>query len=110
MESKHEPTEQTSPDTYTENYRGFALTLEWRRRSDRTFECRAIATEAVAWETPWGFGWVAQLALVRRLVDSYVDARESCERQQQRRELAAQARTAGAGTVDLPTARPAVRS
>jgi hypothetical protein len=127
MESKHESPNGTSPGTYTETYRGFTLTLEWRSRphvcrpNDGTplgecFTClqggevRAVAREAVTWFTPWGRGWARQLEAGRRLVDRYVNARESCERHQHRRELAAQARTAGAGTVDLPTARPAVRS
>jgi hypothetical protein len=46
---------------------------------------------------------------VRRLVDRYEDARASCARIQQRRELAAQARAAGAGAVELSTRRPAVK-
>ena len=112
MESKHSPPTPTSPDTYTENYRGFTLTLLTRpatatnRAGD---EFRAVAMEAVSWCSTWRLSWAAALVEVRGLVDRYLDAREACARIVQRRQLAAAAGAAGAGAVDLPPRRPVVR-
>lgn len=105
MESKHSPPEPTSPTTYTEDHRGFLLTLQERPATDRTgSEYRAVATGAVSWHSSWRLSWVAALFDVRALVDRYVDAQESCARIRERRQLAR-----AAGAVELPAIHPAVR-